>query len=325
MVEGRVAFQTVASTPAKTGFDSNLAARLFPGAHQVRKTLDYQNGKQAEMFVVFSLEEFRKPKLYILAAFAVIVILLICLAWVGYRLHLTHRKLVMAEKTKEHMIYSITHDAKQDLFVIQGKASSLLAKLKKGAQPVNLEKDARLTMESADAIERYLNNLKDQQGLAKGKIEILSEPVTLHEVITSAAEAFEEKLSMRNLTIKIGRLENDRKVMADPQIIKRVLMNLLHNAMKYSPAGGVVSIWQESQNDELLTHVRDQGQGIPREDWQRIFQPYVQLDSRKDGMGLGLATSRRLVGLLGGRLEVVESVLGQGTTMRLSLPWVKCE
>ena len=141
----------------------------------------------------------------------------------------------MAEKTKEDMIYRITHDAKQDLFVIQGKISSLLPKLKNGSYVANMEKDLRLTMESADAIERYLNNLKDQQGLAEGKVEILSEPVYLQDLIHSVAEAFAEKMNMRNMEIKIGPLEKERQVLTDQQLTKRVLMNLLHNAMKYSP------------------------------------------------------------------------------------------
>ena len=136
-------------------------------------------------------------------------------------------------------------------------------------------------MESADAIERYLNNLKDQQGLAEGKVEILSEPVYLQDLIHSVAEAFAEKMNMRNMEIKIGPLEKERQVLTDQQLTKRVLMNLLHNAMKYSPVGGVVSIWQEVRKDLLHTFVRDQGQGIPSSDWQRIFQPYIQLDPKK--------------------------------------------
>jgi signal transduction histidine kinase len=326
MIEGRVAFQagTVASEVPDTWMHT-LAVKLFPRAHRVQKQMDYQNGKTAGMAITFSLEEFRKPQFYILGSFAVSILLLICLGWVGYRLYITHRKLVVAEKTKEHMIYSITHDARQDLSVIQGKMSSLLPKLKNGAQPVNLAKDLRLTMESAEAIERYLNNLKDQQGLVAGRVEIMCEPVCLHEIIVSVTESFEEKMNIRDMEIKVGTLEKNRKVLADLQICKRVLMNLLHNAMKYSPTGGVVDIWQEAREDKLYIYVRDQGQGIPAEDWQRIFQPYMQLDSKKPGMGLGLATARSLVELMDGCLEVAESVVGHGTTFSLTLPWAQGE
>jgi two-component system phosphate regulon sensor histidine kinase PhoR len=297
-----------------------MRANFRSRSHQIRKKLDYQNGKSAEIQVSFSQEEFRKPRLYILAAFAVSFILLVCLGWAGYGLYYTHSKLVLAEKTKEHMIYSITHDAKQDLSVIQGKISSLLPKVKNGSQPASLGKDLRLTMESAEAIERYLNNLKDQQGLTKGKIEIMREQVYLHEVIESAAEAFVEKMNLRQLTVALGHLEKNLEVFTDPQLVKRILMNLIHNAMKYSPAGGVISIWQETRQAQLLTYVRDQGQGIPQPDWERIFHPYVQLDTRREGMGLGLATARSLANILEGRLGVAESIVGQGTTMCLALP-----
>jgi K+-sensing histidine kinase KdpD len=323
-IEGRVAFESgILNDPKAFGPQPGIGARWFPYSQQIRKTLANQNGKRSEILITYSMEEFRRPKLNILAAFALVIILLVCLGGTGYRLHAIHQKLVLAEKTKVHMIYGITHDAKQDLSVIQGKMSSSLHKLQKGLNPTSLEKDMRLTMESADAIERYLNNLKDQQGLSEGRIEIMREPVQLQDSIYSAAEAFSEKMAIRNMSIQIGVLEKKRKVWADVQIVKRVLMNLIHNAMKYSPSGGLVSIWQENREASLDTYVRDQGQGIPSQEWQRIFQPYVQLDAKKDGMGLGLATARQLVVLLNGRLEVAESVVGRGTTMRLTLPWAQ--
>lgn len=324
MIEGRVAFQAGSPSVRESGGGPRrLDAALFPSVHRVRKLLDYQNGKQAEMIVAFSLEEFRRPRMYILIAFVVILALLACLGWVGFRLYHTHRRLVLAEETKEHMIHSITHDARQDLFVIQGKLSSLLPKIKNGSKPANLERDLKLTMESADSIERYLNNLKDQQGLAKGRVEMLCEPVSMREVIVAVTDAFAEKMHMRHMSVRLGRLEPDLKVSVDPQMLKRIFMNLMHNAMKYSPAGGTVTVWQEVRPDGIYTFVRDEGQGIPRENWQLIFEPYVQLNPKKEGMGLGLATARRLVALLRGRLEVAESVVGRGTTMCLMLPAVE--
>jgi signal transduction histidine kinase len=285
--------------------------------------MDYQNGKRAEMTVTFSLEEFRRPQGYILGAFAVIIILLTCLGWAGYRLHQTHRKLVVAEATKEHMIYSITHDANQDLFVIKGKMSALLDHLENGTPPGNIKQDLKLTMESAGSIERYLNNLKDQQGLAKGRVEMLRETICMADSIHSVAQAFAEKMNVRGMAVRVGQLDQACKVSVDPQMLKRVLMNLMHNAVKYSPKGGTVTIWQELRPDGLYTYVRDQGQGIPQEDWQRIFQPYVQLNPKKEGMGLGLATARQLVERLDGRLYVKESMPGQGTTMCLVLPPIR--
>lgn len=315
---GRTAFKAGKDQLAsRNNGKSGLANPMF---YPVQKALEMDQTPPMELKVVFSLAEFQQPKRNIMILFGLIGVLLLLLAGMGYLLIRTNQRLIVAEETKKNMIYAITHDAKQDLFIIQGKISSLLPKVKNHSTINNLDKDLKIALESAESIDRYLSNLKDQESLVKGRVEIMRERVELRDIVIDVAEAFAEKAGIRKMKIEVKELPKDVWVYIDPQVIKRVLMNLLHNALKYSPLGGTITLWQVVRSDRLETYIQDQGQGIAEADWQRIFLPYVQLDPKKEGMGLGLATAKRLIEIMDGTLRVSESRINLGTTLVFSLP-----
>jgi signal transduction histidine kinase len=288
----------------------------------VWQSLDYHDSRQSSLLVVFSLREFQKPKAIIGLAFLLVMVLLAMLSLLVYGLMLTLRRLDMAEKTKADMIYSITHDARQDLFVIQGKLSGLLRKQKRGIDLPNLSRDLKNAQESSESIVRFLNNLSDQQRLSKGEVEMLYERVNVVKIIRSVMESFEEKMAIRGIRIEFVTPVPVLDIWADPQIVKRVLMNLLHNALKFSRAETCIQITLTPGPEKHGLTVRDQGQGIARENWKRVFQPYVKLNPDGPGMGLGLATARKLTRLLGGELEILDSEPTVGTIFQLILPAV---
>jgi CheY-like chemotaxis protein len=114
------------------------------------------------------------------------------------------------------------------------------------------------------------------------------------------------------------------QVMADPTRLRQVLINLMGNAVKFTPSGSVrLELRYDAGPPRLLAEVIDTGIGMTEEQVSRLFQPFVQADGsttrRFGGTGLGLAVSRRLAGLMGGALEV-ESWPGQGSRFSLSLP-----
>jgi signal transduction histidine kinase len=113
----------------------------------------------------------------------------------------------------------------------------------------------------------------------------------------------------------VGRLE------ADERKVKQILFNLLTNAVKFTPAGGQVTLAASVVDDQIEISVRDTGVGITAEDQERIFEEFYQVGRAKtqEGTGLGLALTRRLVELHHGRLSV-ESELGVGSTFTVMLP-----
>jgi signal transduction histidine kinase len=109
----------------------------------------------------------------------------------------------------------------------------------------------------------------------------------------------------------------------DPGKVRQILVNLIGNAIKFTHAGGVIDIELQTEADHVRFLVRDGGPGIPRADFDRIFEPFTQLSSSRarlpEGTGLGLAISRMLADALGGTVEVT-SEEGVGSTFTLRLP-----
>jgi signal transduction histidine kinase len=113
-------------------------------------------------------------------------------------------------------------------------------------------------------------------------------------------------------------------VYADAEKLQQILLNLVTNAVKFTPAGGLVSVICETSADVVSIHVRDTGIGIPERDLERIFEPFGQGSESgamgaQRGVGLGLAISRQLARLMGGDVTVV-SRPGEGATFTLTLP-----
>jgi signal transduction histidine kinase len=108
----------------------------------------------------------------------------------------------------------------------------------------------------------------------------------------------------------------------DERRIRQVVFNLLSNAVKFTPQGGSVEVASAQRNGEVLVSVSDTGSGIAAEDLERIFEEFQQTEAgaqEREGTGLGLALSKKLIELHGGRLWV-ESELGKGSTFTFALP-----
>jgi two-component system, OmpR family, phosphate regulon sensor histidine kinase PhoR len=110
-------------------------------------------------------------------------------------------------------------------------------------------------------------------------------------------------------------------VKADPVRIEQVLINLLHNAIKFTPPGGTITVSAKAQGGEVLFSIRDTGVGISGEDLSRIFERFYKADRSRSGggTGLGLAIARHIVESHGGRIWA-ESTEGKGSTFYFTLP-----
>jgi two-component system sensor histidine kinase KdpD len=171
--------------------------------------------------------------------------------------------------------------------------------------------------ESLERLNRLVDNLLDMSRLQAGALGLYAQPMSMADAVARALD----DLGEQGLVVAVHVPEEPPEVNADPALIERVLVNLLGNALRYSPSGQppIVSISDHAGHVE--TRVIDHGPGIPATEWDSVFLPFQRLGDRDNdtGVGLGLALSRGLAEAMGGTLEP-DITPGGGLTMTLSLP-----
>jgi signal transduction histidine kinase len=146
--------------------------------------------------------------------------------------------------------------------------------------------------------------------------------VALADVVRELESAVEPELRRRDLTLICDPFDSSIVVRADPERLHQVLLNLIGNAIKFTPAGGSIHVTTAPEDDVVRISVSDTGIGIPAEQLERVFEPFFQVERGKTrahaGIGLGLAIARDLARAMGGELRLT-SELGRGTTAILEL------
>jgi PAS domain S-box-containing protein len=173
---------------------------------------------------------------------------------------------------------------------------------------------------------RLIDDLLDISRIAGSKLELKREPASIPDLIERAVETVRPIIDERKHELSIDIKGGERKAWLDPVRITQVISNLLTNAAKYTPPGGKVDLTAEVNDDRILIRVRDNGIGIPPDGLERIFVMFSQLDRPETtvsgGLGIGLALSRTLVGLHGGRLQASSDGPGTGAVFEIELPYV---
>ena len=174
---------------------------------------------------------------------------------------------------------------------------------------------------------RYLlsiiEDLLDMSRIELGQIQLKEEPTALADVASDVIRFLTLRSQEKRIQIRREGLDTLPRVLVDPKAMRQALMNLLTNALKFSTPGSVVTIRGEIEPDGIALSVIDKGPGIKPEDLPRIFEPFWQNEAyrrqTKEGIGLGLAITQRLVQAHDGTIDV-ESREGEGTTVTIHLP-----
>jgi len=168
-----------------------------------------------------------------------------------------------------------------------------------------------------------LDDLLDVSRITRGKLELRKAPIALAESVEAALEAARPLVESRQQQL-VTDLGAEVRIEADRLRLAQVLSNLLTNASKYTPAGGRITLTARREPGWAVIEVTDNGSGIAPDALEAIFDMFTQVrggdDSRSGGLGIGLALSRGLVELHGGRLEARSPGLGQGSTFTVRLP-----
>ncbi len=242
-------------------------------------------------------------------------------------LSLTNLQLEHALRVKNEFLANMSHELRTPLNAILALSETLREQLR-GPLNDHQSKAVRIIEESGQHLLALINDILDLSKLEAGKLEIQPQPVLLADVCESSL-AFVKQLALKkNLTVTYTQDDRGLRVEADPRRLKQILVNLLNNAVKFTPNQG--NVWLEVALDRSLQvvclTVRDDGIGIAASDLPRLFQPFTQLDTglsrQYEGSGLGLVIVSRLVELHNGSIKVTsDGIPGRGTTFVVALPW----
>ncbi len=240
-------------------------------------------------------------------------------------LNRANAELEKSAQAKDVFLASVSHELRTPLTTIMGLAECLADKLYgplNGAQ----ERTLATIQESSQHLLSLINDVLDVAKVEAGKMELNWDEVAALQLAEGSLRMVRQQAEKKGQRLESSVDPGVATVSCDPRRLKQVLINLLDNAVKFTPEGGVVGleIAGDRERDEVLISVRDDGVGIPREELGRLFRPFVQLGNtltRSDGgTGLGLALVGRIVQLHGGRVEV-ESAPGQGSRFTVHIPW----
>jgi two-component system sensor histidine kinase KdpD len=222
-----------------------------------------------------------------------------------------------AEKLQNALLNSISHDLRTPLVSITGALSAL-------ESDDTLDISARQSLvvtarEEADRLNRLVGNLLDMTRLESGALQVKREPCDVQDLIGAALGQMEDRLVQRQIRVDV--MPDIPLVDLDFVLIVHVLMNLLDNALKYSPDNSPLDIRAGLHFGEIQVAVMDRGVGIPPEDLSRVFDKFfrVQRPGHVTGTGLGLAISKGIIEAHGGRIWASERE-GGGTVITFALP-----
>jgi signal transduction histidine kinase len=232
-----------------------------------------------------------------------------------------YRELETASQHKSDFLANMSHELRTPLNAIIGFSQVL----REGMVGDVNEKQAEYLddiLSSGHHLLSLINDVLDLSKVEAGQVELELAPFSLQEALERGVAMVRERAMQDGVFVTLVANPDADVVSGDERRIRQVIFNLLSNAVKFTPAGGAVDVRATRANGEVSVSVADTGPGIAAEDLRRVFEEFQQTEAgieRGEGTGLGLALSKRLVELHGGRIWV-DSELGRGSTFVFTLP-----
>jgi signal transduction histidine kinase/DNA-binding response OmpR family regulator/HPt (histidine-containing phosphotransfer) domain-containing protein len=234
--------------------------------------------------------------------------------------NVTHE--VEVERAKSEFVSVVSHELRTPMTSVKTSLSLLLAGAGGPLEPASREL-LEIALRNADRLIRLVNDLLDLSRLEAGRMEFRLEPVSLADSVAAGLEAVAAFAGEQGVTLVPRPPADPQVVVGERDRVLQVFVNLLGNAIKFSPRGGQVEVRWWREDGFAVTQVSDQGPGIPADKLAAIFEPFTQLDSsttrEHGGAGLGLTITQRIVQALGGQVWA-ESEIGSGARFFVRLP-----
>jgi cell cycle sensor histidine kinase DivJ len=228
-----------------------------------------------------------------------------------------------ASRAKSRFLANMSHELRTPLNAIIGFSEVMCHQM---FGPVGVPKYleySRLINESGTHLLELINSILDMSKIEAGRFQIAPEVFELEDVTAQALRFVKLAAERQGVALEHDISHDTRRIFADKRAVTQILINLLSNGVKYTPNKGSVCVTSRLTRDGVEVAVSDTGMGIAPENVKRLGQPFEQVDNEhtraKEGTGLGLALVRALSNLHGGTMRI-DSILGEGTTVRILLP-----
>jgi signal transduction histidine kinase len=227
-----------------------------------------------------------------------------------------------ANQAKASFLTTMSHELRTPLNAITGY-TALLADGLRGPVTLDQSTDLDRIRLAGGHLLALINDILNFAKLEAAHVRFESEAVPVHETLGAAAAMVEPQARSKGIAFECPGCQSASAVRGDREKVLQIVLNLLSNAVRFTPAGGGIVVSCGATDAVVTISVRDTGRGIALDDLERIFEPFVQvgqrLAGREAGAGLGLSISRELARAMGGDL-IAASVVGAGSTFSLVLP-----
>jgi signal transduction histidine kinase len=222
-------------------------------------------------------------------------------------------KLAESEQLSRNFLMSVSHELRTPLTAIRGHVSAL----REGVvdDPEVAARSLEIVEAEAQRLERLVGDILDLAKLDAHRFTVLTEEVDMEKLVDQAYQTFAEQARQRSIDYRV-EMRAKPVIVSDGDRVLQIVDNLLSNAFRATPDGGRISLELAQENGSVQVAVDDTGPGIPVEDRERLFRPFV---SGGGSTGLGLTIARELSVALGGEISL-ESEVGRGSRFELVLP-----
>lgn len=228
-----------------------------------------------------------------------------------------------ASRAKDDFIAALSHELRTPL-------NPVLLLASEGADnhelPEKIREDFKMIRNNVSLEAKLIDDLLDLTRIVHGKLSLELRPVDAHAILRDALAIVSSSVEQKRIDLALEFGAARAEVNGDAVRLQQVFWNVLNNAVKFTPAGGRISLQTTNVDPRTIAlSIADNGTGLPRVELERIFEPFTQGGNRAGGLGLGLAISRQLVEKHGGRIVAESDGPGQGAKFTVTLPLLPIE
>ncbi len=229
------------------------------------------------------------------------------------------------DDAKSEFLAILAHELRNPLALVLSTLEFLKLRI-----PADIEEGSMLrgAEERVHSMSHMLNDLLDMSRISQRTFELDTQPIELSQALRGALQSVALIMQNRDHQFNINLPTKPVWVMIDPVRFEQIIVNLLTNAAKYTPPGGLIELDGKIEEEALLLRVRDNGIGIPSHLIDRIFEPFQQVSEKRlrtTGLGIGLSITKRLVEMHGGTIEAQSRGAGQGSEFIVRIPTVPAQ
>jgi len=237
-------------------------------------------------------------------------------------IELQNIQLKKLDRIKSDFLNITSHELRTPMSAIKGY-TQMVSKQKLGQITDEQRQALSVVLRNTDRLDNLIRDILDVSRLESGTMKFVPEKTNPGKMVVEAVETMQPTADLKNIKINTEIEHDIPEMIVDPERIKQVIINIVNNAIKFSPNGTTINVRTKKENDHVLFEVQDYGRGIPKDKQEKIFEIFYQVDSGMDrkfgGAGLGLAISRGIILSHGGNIWV-DSEPEKGSTFRFTLP-----